>query len=297
VSALTSHLDDRVEAAAANAVAVLAARHGTAARTLLRGARKQRDPLVLVCVLLGAIAPSHKLRDEDVRVLELALAHDNARVRRAAVDALAHSRRSAAAEAVAFALSDEEQEVRLAAVRALGRLGRIEPLVELAGAAGADPVVLAAALRVLGEVDPPLAVDTAGPLVHEPDAAVACAAVEVLGRLAPAGSGRVAVACERAMLAALEHPDPQVVKLSLSLLGSRPVREALARVAGCLDHRSWEVRRAAAERLGRERMPGAEALLRARFSRETDPVVRDAIAEALSVRPLEPARAGGGEGA
>ncbi len=296
VSALTSHLDDRVEVAAANAVAALAARHPTAAQTLLRGARKQRDPLVLVCVLLGAMAPSHKLREDDVRVLELALAHDNPRVRRAAIEALSHSRRSTAAEAVAFALSDEEQEVRLAAVRALGRLGCTDPLVRLAAAAGADPVVLAAALRVLGEVDADLAVDTAGPLVRDPGAAVACAAVEVLGRLAPACSARGTVACERAMLTALEHPDTQVVKLALSLLGARPLQDAFSRVAGCLDHRSWEVRRAAAERLGRERTPGAEALLRARYGRETDPVVRDVIAQALSLRPLEAARAGGGEG-
>ena len=51
-----------------------------------------------------------------------------------------------------------------------------------------------------------------------------------------------------------------------------------------LDHASWEVRRLVAELLGQDASPPARALLRARLDRETDPVVREAIAEGLAGR-------------
>ena len=41
----------------------------------------------------------------------------------------------------------------------------------------------------------------------------------------------------------------------------------------------------AAELLGQDRSPSAQALLRARYEREKDPIVREAIAAAVSVRP------------
>jgi HEAT repeat protein len=84
---------------------------------------------------------------------------------------------------------------------------------------------------------------------------------------------------------ALDHSDPEVVKLALSLVGAQPDVRALARLGHCLDHASWEVRRLAAELLGQDKSPGAQALLRARYEREKEPVVRDAIAAAVSLRP------------
>ncbi len=126
---LVGHDDERVAAAATNAVCELAARHVDAARALLRDARSGHDPLVLGCILLGAIASTQPLRDDDVRLLQRALSHDQPQVRRAAIDALALGGGDAAADAVVFALADEEHDVQLAAARALGRLGRAEPLV------------------------------------------------------------------------------------------------------------------------------------------------------------------------
>ena len=295
VAALTNHTDERVAAAATNAVSELAARHVTAARTLLRAARKERDPLVLVCVLLGAIGPVQKLREDDVHVLQLALAHDSPRVRRAAIEALAHSRSDTAADAVVFALADEEHQVQLAAVRALGRLGRTEPLVGVTASSG-DPVLAAAALRALSEADPERALAAAAPLVGHADAAIACAAVEALGRLRASTSAGIVATCERALLAALDHGEAEVVKLALSFIGERAAAATFARVGLCLDHRWWDVRRAAAELLGRDRTPRAESILRARYGRETDPVVRDAIAEALSLRTPEETSEGSEEG-
>jgi HEAT repeat protein len=167
-----------------------------------------------------------------------------------------------------------------------------------------DPVLTATALRALGEADPQRALAAASPLVTSPDPAIACAAVEAIGQLGSSQAGsstrrpleglpsasprtpqHLAAACEDALFAALDHPDAEVVKLALSLVGSHPGPRALARLGLCLDHASWEVRRVAAELLGQDKSPGAQALLRARYEREKDPIVRDAIAAAVSVRP------------
>jgi HEAT repeat protein len=289
VASLVWHADERLSAAAANAVSELAARHVDAARALLREPRVEHDPLVLGCLLLGAIASTQPLDDDDVRLLERALAHDDPHVRRAAIEALAQAGGEAGADAVVFALADEEHEVQLAAIRALGRLGRAEPLVGVI-AGTRDPALTATALRALGDADPERALAAARPLVTHADAAIACAAVEAIGQLgAGRPSGRVAAhiiaACEDALFAALDHPDPEVVKLALSLVGAQPGARALARLGLCLDHPSWEVRCVAAELLGHDKSPGAQALLHARYEREQDSIVRDAIAVAVSLRP------------
>jgi HEAT repeat protein len=285
VAALVGHEDTRIVATATNTVSEIAARHVESARVLLREARPGQDLLALGCVLLGAIASTQALRDDDVRLLERALAHDDPRVRRAAVDALAQAGGEPAADAVVFALADEEHEVQLAAVRALGRLGRAEPLAGVV-ANTRDPVLAAAALRALGDADPERALAAARPLVSHTDAAVACAAIEAIGLLRVAHvTAQFERGCEDALFEAFDHTDPEVIRLALSIVGARPGARALARLGLCLDHASWEVRRLAAELLGQDRSPGAQALLRARFEREKDPMVREALASAVSVRP------------
>ena len=283
------HADERIAAAATNSVSELAARHVEAARALLRAPRPKHDPLVLGCILLGAIGSTQPLTDEDVRLLQRALARDKPQVRRAAVEALAQAGGDGAGDAVVFALADEKHEVRIAAVQALGRLGRAEPLVGVVGHTS-DPVLTATALRALGEADPERAHAAARPRVTHGDPAIACAAVEAIGQLGtPRGTGRppphVVSACEDALFAALDHPQGEVVKLALSLVAAQPGARALARLGLCLDHASWEVRRVAAELLGQDQSSGARALLRASYERERDPVVRAAIASATSIRP------------
>ncbi len=290
VAKLVWHEDERVAATATNAVCELAARHVDAARALLKDAQSGHDPLVLGCILLGAIASTQRLRDDDIGLLQRALSHDQPQVRRAAIDALALAGGDAAADAVVFALADEEHDVQLAAARALGRLGRAETLVGVVRDTR-DPALTSTALRALGDADPDRALASARPLVGHPDAAVACAAVEALAQLRSArGSGRVsvqvAVGAEDALFAALDHPDEEVVKLSLSLVGAQPGARALARLGLCLDHVSSEVRCVAAELLGQDNSTGARALLRARYEREKDQIVRAAITTAASIRPL-----------
>jgi HEAT repeat protein len=288
------HADERVAAAAARAVTDLAARNVDAARDMLRDSNPEHDPVALGCLLLGAIASAQALEEGDVRLLERAVAHDDPRVRRAAIDALAHAGGDVAGDAVVFALADEELDVQLAAARALGRLGRTDALVGVVTDAR-DPVLAGAALRALGEADPARALASSRPLVTHTDAAIACSAVEAIGQLAASeaardGRGRLESDCEDALFAALEHPSEEVVKLALSLVGAEPGARALARLGLCLDHSSWQVRRLAAELLGQDGRSEAEGLLRARFERERDPIVRDAIASAVSLRPPEGVR-------
>lgn len=283
---LVAHSDERIAAAATNAVSELAARHVDAARSLLRESRPPHDPVVLGCILLGAIASTQPLVDDDVHLLERALEHDDPQVRRAAIDALAQTGGSVAADAVVFALSDEEREVQFAAVRALGRLRHADPLASIVTDAR-DPALTAASLRALGEADPIRAMRIAAPLVRHADPAIACAAIEAVAQLGEGGGPEnTAHAAEREdlLFAALDHSDAEVVKLALSLVGLEPGPRALVRLGLCLDHPSRDVRCVAAELLAQDKSAAAQKLLRVRYEREKDPTVREAIAHAVSVR-------------
>jgi HEAT repeat protein len=287
VAPFVGHGDARLSSAATQAIAQIAARHGDSARTLLQQIDPSGAQAAVGCAMLRALGESAGA--DAVAFLDRALAHTDARTRRAAVDALAALGGEAAASSVSFALADEERDVQLAAVRALGQLKRAEPLVEVIGAAK-DPALVAAALRALGGADAERAFSAARPLVKHPDAAIACVAVEAIGGLV--ARQRPAPASEQtrredAIFEALEHPDAEVVKFALSEIANQPDARALARLGLCLDHDSWEVRRLAAELLGQSGTPSALALLRARYEREKDPVVREAIALAVSVRPPE----------
>ena len=277
VAPFVTHADGRIAAAATSAVAQIAARHGAAARALLREMDASGAGGAVGCAILRAIGPGSIHAAQDVAYLQRALSNADPRTRRAAVEALAILGGDDAVEAVSLALADEDRDVQLASMRALGRLRRAEPLVDVVRAAR-DPALVAAALRALGDADVEQAFAAARPLVRHGDAAIACAAVEAVGRLG--GSRR-----EDVLFEALDHPDAEVVKVALSEIASQPDVRVLARLGLCLDHASWEVRRLCAELLGQDGSAGAQALLRARYEREKDPLVREAIALAVSVRP------------
>ncbi|MDP9148656.1 MAG: HEAT repeat domain-containing protein, partial [Myxococcota bacterium] len=156
------------------------------------------------------------------------------------------------------------------------------------------PVLAAAALRALGDADPARAIVAACSLVSHSQPAIACAAVEAVGYFAARAAVRTSTssmaACEEALFSALHHSHDDVVKLALPLLGAQTDARSLARMGLCLDHPSWEVRRLAAELLGHDKRAGAQGLLRARYDREKDLVVREAIKAAVSVHSLDPPR-------
>lgn len=274
--------DPRIAGTARSALETLAARHVGSARALLSRIDATGVNAVVGCVLIGAIAERARIAaapapgPTDISFLRAALDHDDVRVRRAAVDALASIGDPSASDAIAFALADEEEDVVLAAVRALGRIGRAEPLIMLLRTTK-DAGVVASALLALSEASPDDALRMARPLVLIADPVLACAAVEAIGQL---HVGRR----NDALFLAIDHPEPEVVKAALVEISRDSDESALEKMGECLDHESSDVRRVVAQLLGTEGSASSHTRLRARLERETHPLVRDAIAGALSIR-------------
>ncbi len=278
----------RAPLSAALAIEQLAERHREDA--LAAFGRLSNDPTKTVagCVLLTALRGSPPSSTE---YLQRALGSGDPRTRRAAIEAFAaiggKDTRSVA-HAVATALADEDRDVQLAAIRALGTLRHPEPLVVLIDSVS-DAEIVAAAASALSDADGERALEVCTRLVTREDPAIASAAVAALGRLGERA--------EAGLARALDHASDEVVKLALSELGRVPTPSALARIGNALDHASWEVRRVAAEVLGSEGSDDAIAFLRARLERESDATVREAIMLALAGPSYIPASGDPGSGA
>jgi HEAT repeat protein len=200
--------------------------------------------------------------------------------RRAALLALGALTSEEALDAVRFALADEEPAVRLEAARTLGKLkGKdrgsvgVPALLEVV-AEGRDSALVLATLRALGESSDPRALGVLGALVRSSDARVGVAAVEALSRHGDAR--RLS-----ALLDGLHHPEPEVVKAAMLAAATEPDPRVVGHLGACLDQSAWDVRRLAADLLGRSPSEASAALLRARLVVEPDPMVRDALSRAL----------------
>lgn len=275
VAELVAHADPKVSGAAQGALHAIATRHPDAARALVTGADPRADDALATSVLLDALARAGKKQAGDADLLANALTHREGVVRRAAIEALASLGGDAAAQAVTFSLADEEVAVALAAIRALGRLGRAEQLASLA-ATTKDPIRLGTVIRALRDADAERAFAAARPLLRSREASIAAAAVEVVG--STDFEGRI-----EALMSATDHEDHEVVKLALAQLARTKDERALAALAGAIEHPADVVRKYAAELLGSEGGGEGETILRARLDRERSPDVRRAIMEALSV--------------
>ena len=195
--------------------------------------------------------------------------------RRAAIEALAAIGGDDARATVATALADEDRDVQLAAIRALGQLRHPDALSSLVATA-LDPEIVATAASALSEADAERALEVCAALVSRDEAAIACAAVATLGRLTDRARA------EAAIVRALHHGSDEVVKLALSELGRAPSPLALEHIGRTFEHRAWEVRRVVADVLGAEGSDDAAALLRTQLERETDAGVREAIMRSLA---------------
>jgi HEAT repeat protein len=268
--------------AAMTALAALARRHPFAARALVARAGPDSADALAAATVLGALeSPVLDGVEQDVSFLSAALSSENAVLRRAAVDGLAAIGSALGVEAVAFALTDEEREVALAAVRALGRLRNqdgsiagISHLLELVEHSE-DEALVAAAVQALGDTGDVRALSALRPLVKSGAAMAGVAAVEALGRL----PGPQAI---DALIDALGHSDSEVVKSALRVLAGAGEPRVLAHLGACLDHEAWDVRRLSADLLGQSGRDTAAGMLRAKLGTEDEPLVREAIQRALS---------------
>ncbi len=286
--------------AAALALAATATRYPEASRALARQCRPDADDAVVAAVIM-TVRPESVFGSvaQDVAFLADAASNQSGVARRAAFDALSRFEGAAAIEAVSFGITDEAPEVQLAAIRALGRMrdenGRaagVGHLLEVVGNV-ADDAVGVAAIEALGDTNDPGALDVLRGVARQGTAVRAVAAVEALSRLdAPDRTD--------ALIHALSRPEPEVVKAALRAVArdeSNP--RVMAHVASCLDHEAWDVRRLAAELLGRR--ADARDLLRQRLVHEREALVREEIQRSLSEGEGTPVRRtmpplGGGAG-
>ncbi len=271
-----------VRQAAVLAVSELARRHRDEAVELAGAAVADGVDAHAAVVIIGALdGPVRGSIADDVAFLSQALSSDSTAVRRAALEALSGIGGAGGVEAVVFALTDEEREVRLAAVRALGRVRNaagvaagVDALLQLVERPD-DPTLVAAAIRALGDAEDGRALDVLRPLARTGDPMHAVCAVEALARLAD--PRRV-----DALVDALSHSDAEVVKAALRSLADEPEPRVVAHLGVCLDHGAWDVRRLAADLLGRIGGEVALGLLRAKLAVETEAFVREAIQRALA---------------
>jgi HEAT repeat protein len=264
--------------AAESSLAVLAARFPDPARALAAAASPSEAHVVAVVVRVVG-APVRGSLAADVEFLSAALSSATPQVRRVSLQALAEVGGELAVEPIAFAVTDEEPEVRLSAVRALGRVrgadgaplgtSHLIGLVERA----VEPDLVSQALLSLGETGDPRALPILRPFMRSGDPTAAVAAIEALGAFPEAR--RV-----EALIEGLSHVAAEVVKAALLSLGESSDPRVLLHLGACLDHEAWDVRRLVADLLARYGGPAAGPL-RARLAVEDDPLVREAIGRAL----------------
>jgi HEAT repeat protein len=273
---------DSLRSAAEAAIGAIAERHPEAAMALARGAAPSGVEAHAAAVVIAVLGTSGRGSvGKDVEFLSAVVSSAGPGERRAAIEALGQVGGAEAVDAVAFALSDEEHDVRLAAVSALGRLKTAEgaaagvPALLEVVEGGSDPELVAAAVRALGESRDARAFESLRPLVQSGEPMAAVSAIEALSRFSPA-SRRY-----DALLEGLSHRDPEVVKAALLALGDGSDPRTVVHLGVCLDHAAWDVRRLAADLLGRVPTETALGLLRARLSIEENPLVCEALARAL----------------
>ncbi|HEY3254070.1 MAG TPA: HEAT repeat domain-containing protein [Polyangiaceae bacterium] len=273
--------NEEAQSAAETALAALAQRYPDAARALARSARAEGAEAHAAAVIQTVLpAPVRDTVADDVAYLSLLLSNSAKAVRRAALAGLGNAGSELGAHAAAFALTDEEPDVRYAAVLALSRLrtpegvlsglGKLLELVEKSD----DEELVAAALGALAEAGDGRVLTVLRPLVRSASPMVAVAAIEALARVPDAR--RV-----EALIEGLSHGESEVVKASMLALGDTIDPRVLAHFGACLDHDAWDVRRLSADMLGRLGGDSANALLRARLSTEDNPLVQEAISRAL----------------
>jgi HEAT repeat protein len=267
--------------AAQAALAALARRYPEDARLTARVARRDQGSRMATSVVIWALADEVLgTVEDDVAFLTAVLTSADSATRLVAVQAVGEVGSDLGLDAIQFALADEEREIQLSAVRALGRLRTTDDrpagadrLIELLRES-TDPVVVAAAARSLGEADDPRACGVLRRLCLSNSPLIAVAAVETLGRLSHPDK-------IDAILQATSHAHSEVVKAAILALETVSDPRALGPIGQALTHPEWDVRRLAADCLGRFGGDEAARLLRARMLKEQEPLVREAINRAL----------------
>jgi HEAT repeat protein len=266
-----------VETSAIPALQSMVHRHPSRAARLISNSAVDGPHVLAAVVTMATLIgiPGYE-SSIDTEYLSRALAHESPHVRRVALEALVACGHASSTDIALFALTDEESEVRLAAVRALGHasdVNTIDRLIDIIRVSD-DTDLVVTAIRALGESDNPRALPVLRPVARGGAPVVAVAAVEAIARIHDAH--RI-----DALIDSLAHADVEVVKASLQMLARESDLRAGAHLGACLDHEAWDVRRLAADLLGKIGGDVANGLLRTKLAIETEPMVREALLRAL----------------
>jgi HEAT repeat protein len=211
-----------------------------------------------------------------------------------------------AVDALAFALKDEEPDVRKAVVKALANAPGTKALRPLLLAVtDDDPEVRMPAAEALGAMDTPEAREALIALLADSDLWVQATAARGLGRIGGAKAGEVLMAylgtasdifllalvevlgnlhyepaCDP-LLKLADHQDPEVRKTVIAALDGFTGDEVLWAVLARLSDPHWSVRKGAVEALKHRRDASVEALLARIADGDPDTAVRQAANEAL----------------
>ena len=282
VAWLSARNPSKVRKAAEKALAALARRHPAEAKQLAAGCTPSGEQAFAAAVVIAALGSGVRAAVErDVEFLGQVLSSDDPVVRRAALDAFAAIRTPLAVEPVAFALTDEEAEVRFASVRALGKLRTEDGAAAGVGhlfdivARSADSALIAAAIAAVGQAGDARGLPVLRQVIRREDPMQVVAAVEALSKLRD--PRRV-----DALIDALNHPEPEVVKASLRMLVLEQDPRVQAHLAACLDSEAWDVRRLAADLIGRSGSEVFVAVLRTKLVGEVEPLVKEALTRSLA---------------
>jgi HEAT repeat protein len=279
---LSGEVDPSWQRSAERALSALALRFPEHARRSSQGDIEQHAALVLHTALAADARRRGDVEAVDASLARLwaGLSAPVAATRRVALEGLGAIGDERSVSAVAFTLTDEEPTVRVTAVQTLGRLRSQSGVAVGADAllsiltSGRDGDLMAAAAAALGKIGDAKILDSLAPLVCGPDAQVAVAAVEAIAHIP--GLSRLDV-----LLPGLEHASVEVIKATLRAIAGEREPRVLVHVGRFLDHEAWDVRRQAADALGRLGGEAEILLLRAKLDVEREPLVRDALERAL----------------
>lgn len=275
---LRQEVPPSVRKVAVQAFGELTSNFPESARRAVLSADPQSLAWPIVVATLGK--PVHTEPDVDIAHLKQLLATDDKTMRRLAVEALAALAEPSAVEVLALALTDEEPEVQVAALGALGSL-RAEngsspgalPLISLIAQTEEDRLLIPA-IRALGNTNDSRALEVLRSMLSRPEPLCALTAIEALvGLKSPFRS--------EALADALEHSAPDVVKLALEALVVEFGSQAAPHVRFCLEHPLREVRDFAAHLAAA--VPGMDPdVIRLRLRSEPDSQVHAALLRTLN---------------
>ncbi|MDH3972790.1 MAG: HEAT repeat domain-containing protein [Deltaproteobacteria bacterium] len=214
-------------------------------------------------------------KDGNVDLALNALRDEDAVVRKNAVDALGRLGGEEALAHIILSLSDEDKDVRMAAAGHLGEMKcreGFEPLVSLLQ--DEDIWVKSVALKGLAHIGGEEAAAFISNFLNDDIGLVVIAALEALGSLSLPGYGPV-------MMEKMESADGEIVKTAIESLSFWNDESFLKKLILMLDHENWDVRASAASLLGNKKVEGLGKVMEEKLAIEDNPIVRDALKEAL----------------